>query len=325
MLVDELKEMSVLELRIKAREVGVKAPTTKTSHQLIQEILDIESGKMLPSRSNMGRPPKTARYNKLKDHILESSLYVNNFENITETQGFVLEDDNVPDGITNGEYDCYGIVRNFEDKKFIKNYLCENDYDILEGAHKIEVEQGDLIIGKYKIKKSQSFITEYKKVEFKNDLEDNGKCFVTTCKDISEMYNYISKQDNVKIIVEAEARLKHIPTIKEKEFFIFSKECEDIIKTYNMLLDVKNLIFNLTNKNCTFSVYFVDVEYIYSILSMYYRYKNSEPDINAGQYFKEILCAINNAKGGEITLLEKEQGPRSSYFDIIINKYCKKV
>ena len=54
-----LQTYSLLSLRTIAREMGVKAPTMKTSGQLIDAIIDIQEGKLKPDNSKKrGRKPK---------------------------------------------------------------------------------------------------------------------------------------------------------------------------------------------------------------------------------------------------------------------------
>jgi len=56
--VDILNELSIHQLRGYARNCGVKSPTTLKKEQLIDEILQIQTGKKQPTNSNMGRKPK---------------------------------------------------------------------------------------------------------------------------------------------------------------------------------------------------------------------------------------------------------------------------
>ena len=102
-----LHTYSLLSLRTIAREMGVKAPTMKTSGQLIDAIIDIQEGKLQPDTSEKrGRKPKgrivTIESNKtpmVKAELLNrinilnsqylnkinilSNEYVNNVNNLT--------------------------------------------------------------------------------------------------------------------------------------------------------------------------------------------------------------------------------------------------
>jgi len=54
-----LNQTSIYSLRIIGLEIGVRAPSSKTKSKLIEEILDIESGKLAPCvPSKRGRPLK---------------------------------------------------------------------------------------------------------------------------------------------------------------------------------------------------------------------------------------------------------------------------
>ena len=67
---EQLEKLSIYALRNIAREIGVKAPTTLTKQTIIEEILQIESGKKQPcAQSKRGRPGKYCFENK-GDEIL---------------------------------------------------------------------------------------------------------------------------------------------------------------------------------------------------------------------------------------------------------------
>lgn len=53
---NELKNKNVHSLRIIARKIGVKSPTTLKKEQLIEQIGLISDGKISPYFSNRGRP-----------------------------------------------------------------------------------------------------------------------------------------------------------------------------------------------------------------------------------------------------------------------------
>lgn len=56
---EKLNEINLYSLRVLAREMGVKAPTSLNKSNLINEILKIESGKKEPKKPNKkGRPIK---------------------------------------------------------------------------------------------------------------------------------------------------------------------------------------------------------------------------------------------------------------------------
>ncbi|MBR2330222.1 MAG: Rho termination factor N-terminal domain-containing protein [Clostridia bacterium] len=58
--IGQLYEMNIHALRNIAREVGVKSPTTLKKKELIDEILQMESGNQQPCiPTKKGRPPKS--------------------------------------------------------------------------------------------------------------------------------------------------------------------------------------------------------------------------------------------------------------------------
>ena len=61
---NQLNELNIFTLRELARQAGVNSPTSKKKDQLIQEILDIQSGSAKPAiaKTKQGRPPKSTTY-----------------------------------------------------------------------------------------------------------------------------------------------------------------------------------------------------------------------------------------------------------------------
>ena len=318
---NQLNNMSIYELRARARMVGVKAPTTKTASKLIEEIVAIETGKMLPTKSNMGRPPKSLMANKIKENILESSLYKNDYEQIKLEKEMALCDGNLLQEINTNIHDFMGIIRCVDGCYYVNNYFRENDVVLINSNNDIVV--GDLVYGECKKGLNFSNAISFKKLNFKDSKKESLSC-VVKCEDVEEMYKNISQKQGLKIIVDIESKYKNISSFNDNEIWFLTKECEDIIKSYNLLLDIKNMVDVLCKSNKEFTIFFVDVEYVYSVLYMYYHFKGVSEDINAMQYFKELLSLINNSKGAEINLLQEKDGKKSSYLEIVLNKYCKK-
>ena len=321
---EELEKLSVHELRIKARALGVKAPTTKKQSQLIQEIIQIESGELSAFRSKMGRPPKNQliEIDSLNEEVSQKTLINPFYAPIINENDLVLE---------NGDHsstlcDCLGVIRQVQDKWYIRNY--SNGYKYVTLTRRDGFRAGDLVIGKaYKYSSSFGRSDDYSKYPF-NVVEEKQKVLqIKNCAEIEDMYQFIRDDEEYeKIVVEVEANIYSAYDFsQEQKLYLHTNECADIMDSYNLLLDVKNTVHNLCEANKKFAIYFVDVEYIYSILSTYFHMRGVPADVNAGQYFKEILSNINNSKGGKITLFEKEGCKRSSYLDIILNRYCKKI
>ena len=54
---ENLKKMSIYELRSVARSLGVKSPTTFRKQDLITQIINVQEGKLTAHYSKRGRPP----------------------------------------------------------------------------------------------------------------------------------------------------------------------------------------------------------------------------------------------------------------------------
>ena len=326
--IEDLKKMSVFELRNKAREIGVHAPTTKTSAQMIADILAIQRGEMQPKKSKMGRPPKAIviNNNKLNQKLSETSLAKNGFETPKFAVGGVLEACGEPQALNEILSDCYGVIRTLDDKYYINNYFDTKEYVLIADSVTNDLSCGDVVVGKYKRRENTfGLIAEYSKLDVggNNNQSKKEKICIKGYKNNKELYEYIDGVNGNNIVVEVERSLKLLPMGLEKGLGLYTNECEDIINSYNMLLDVKNLVTKLCAKNKSFTLFFVNVTYLYSILSLYYEFKGHTPDVNAGQFFKEILSIVKNSKFGSIVLCEKQDSIRRPYLDLIINKYSE--
>lgn len=323
---EELEKLNIHELRSRARMLGVKAPTTKKQSQLIDEIVLIENGELEAFKSKMGRPPKNRIINveEFNPLILDKSLANLGYGQVFRHVGFNLADTFECQNLAQQSHPCLGIVRILDDKTYIKNYSGGIEFAILKDAGDLKL--GDLIDGKaIAISQHFSSVQSYIRYDFDDADVRAGSSIIKTCEDVADMYDFIkSEKDKDKIIVEVEANIyTSYDFSQEQKLFLHTNECDDIVDSYNLLLDIRNLVVNLSKENKVFSLYLIDVEYIYSILCTYYSMKGVSADVNAGQFFKEILSSVNNSKGGKITLFEKHNGKRSSYLDIILNKYCK--
>ena len=68
---DNLKQMSVYPLRKIGKDLGVKSPTSLKKNELIESILDIQSGKIKPVSSKHGRPSLNSEYKSLENNKKE--------------------------------------------------------------------------------------------------------------------------------------------------------------------------------------------------------------------------------------------------------------
>lgn len=328
MSADELYKLTVHELRVRARALGVKSPTTKRQKELIDEILKIQSGELEPYTTKMGRPVKAG----IKSEILKNARTLcehgyATIELIEQRERF--EDGNKIASI-NESYiiQCEGIVRVLNGKFYIQNYANGSKYVNISDkfVSEFNLSEGDYIKGEANV--IDLNFADLKTVENVNlndgeNINLKNETKVVYVKNDKEIYEYISSDEKInKIVLEIETNKNLSKEIKDKCIILKTNECEDVKVSYNMLEDCKKLVKNLCSKNLPFILYFNNTEYIYSILKVFYNHLKQEEDLNAGQYFKEILSMVSNSQKGKIVLFEKENGQKSSYLDIIIHKYC---
>lgn len=97
---EKLMLMNLHELRKIGIQIGVKAPTEKNKEELVNAILDVSSGKVMPYKTNVGRPSNTpsevvdseelretikqvAQYQKIQREMYEKAVdkLLNNLKN----------------------------------------------------------------------------------------------------------------------------------------------------------------------------------------------------------------------------------------------------
>ena len=322
---ESLNKLSIYQLRNKAREMGVKAPTTKLQKQLINEILLIQSGEQSPIKSNMGRPPKSKRALENLNGLLEESVTDDSigYEKIKEININAIFEDGLNEEIkANEKFEYMGIVRCGDKNKFVCNYLSGKPYVLVNGVD--GAKEGDIIFGTAKMFDGDFGVSILGKTVCFDKFEENTKQLkIVEAKTINEMYDFANAQKNEnKIFVEAETN-KISENIKEGLAF-YTEDCADISKTHNMMLDVKNAVQKLVQKNEQFCLYLIDIEYIYEVIKIYYSAKGLQAEVNAGQYVKELLSCIYDSMFGSVVIFSRKGQPKSSYLDMIINKYCTK-
>lgn len=324
----ELEKLSIYELRIRGRNAGVKAVTTKKHDEIVNEILQIESGELAPFKSNMGRPPKNNFFisSGVESAINDSTLISSSFENELDSKEneMVFEATSIS-GINNNSK-FLGIVREVSGGKLLKNYLSTGPkYIVLPTQLEAGHINGMVVEGVATYKTQNCAIARTCDEVTFNDIDKNlshQKLKVEICETSKQMYDFINTDlSENKIICEVEAN-KFVSNQLENALFLKTDECDDILQSYNMLLDCKNLIEYLNKEDKPFCLYLIDIQYMYSILTMYYLTKNAQKDLNAGQYFKELISIIKNSKQGKLVIFEKNNNKPSGYLDIIINKYC---
>lgn len=325
---ESLNKLSIYQLRNKARETGVKAPTTKLQKQLIDEILLIQKGEQSPFKSNMGRPPKSRRVGEQLGGLLEEPIATSakngEYAKIKEKEiNSVFEDALLDDANNNETFEYMGVVREGNKKNnLVCNYLSGRPYVLLSGAEGVEV--GDIIWGTAKGYDGEFGININGKVlEFDGDKDTLKQAKIVELKNTCEMYEFANAQkNNNKIFVEAETN-RIFENVKGGLAF-HTEDCADISKTYNMMIDVGKAVDNLVKNNKNFCLYLIDIEYIYEILKIYYGAKGMQSEVVAGQYIKELLSTICESECGSVVVFSRNGQLKSSYLDMILNKYCTK-
>lgn len=73
---ENLESMGYQNLRIYAKKIGVRCPTSLTKEKLIEKIREVESGKVEPHYTNRGRP----RINNFIENDYENNKYLEKIE-----------------------------------------------------------------------------------------------------------------------------------------------------------------------------------------------------------------------------------------------------
>lgn len=325
-----LQQLSIYELRSIARNTGVKSPTTKRHNELIESILKIQNGEEQAFSSKKGRPPKNINFsNKISDlNVVEGVHFDYQYAEDT-SNAFMLADGSYVDGIFSNTYSCYGLVREFNGKKYLYDYSNSKHFVYIEDERikNINLKIGDFIIGQaYEINPNSALLCSVTDVNFCQNqtlnetqkhenkiikIDNNGDTF-------NEINNDTSK---IKIVVELEADDLSIVTLHDKCIYFHSGEYDDIKRSYNAILDCSKLIKTLTANQKEFSLHLVDIDYIFSILDAHLTSVKAREHVDAVQFLKDILLNVKNAKSGNIIIYETNKFKRNSYLEAIINKY----
>lgn len=329
-----LEQLGIYELRTIARDVGVKSPTSKRHKDLVDCILKIQNGEQAASSSKKGRPPKKLSLATIanvfdceKQDNLEPFKYVEE-----KCDGILFCDSDVVEGMNNAEYDCKGIIRDFNGKKYIYNTCNVLKYIYIHDdfAEKNNLKPGDFVYGKaYSVSVKTGILSKVIEINFKNCLNFSGvegkKIQIDTISNIYNIYNRINEQSEktIKIVVELEIEDGNILFNNDDVIYFNSKEMDDIRKSYNVLLDCLQLVKILSENNKPFSLYIIDIDYIFNILNVLLSQLNPEKtvDIDAGQFIKNLLAYIKKSNGGNAIIYESENYKRNNYLDAILNKY----
>ena len=324
-----LQQLSIYELRAIARQVGVKSPTTKKHNELIDSILKIQNGEEQAFLTNKGRPPKAINFvNQPVDPIQEEGVPME-YGYADETTGYLLCDDKYIDGIY-PTYTCQGIVREVNGKKYVYDYISSKRIANIEEGRLfgINLKKGDFVTGQaFAINPNNGVLNSVSDINFANvpsfDGEKTQRFNIHMLEKNNDVYSQVINNDKnqIKIVLELEADNFGIITMRNKCVYFYSAEFEDIKRSYNAVLDCLKLVQNLSQTNKPFSLYIIDLDYVYTILNAYLTNVEARTELDACQFLKELFIAVKNDVGAELNIFQKTNYKRSSYLDAIINKY----
>lgn len=136
----ELEDMTIFEVRERARKIGVASPTSKNKTSLIDCYLNIASGDETPKSSNRGRPPKSKKspLNDIENNS-EDELITNNILSINTNN---LQTTNPEINYNNNRNNNYNTTKNIntdstEDRAkstemMLESGECERKYGLLD-------------------------------------------------------------------------------------------------------------------------------------------------------------------------------------------------
>lgn len=333
----ELEKLSIYELRRLARDVGVKAPTTKHHQELIDSVKKILSGEQQAYLSKRGRPPKYIAYGtntvNFEKNDGENINYTFSNENGNNLYFCSAEDYR---GINKMYIPCKGILREIEDddkcsNKYIYNHMEAVKFITVSPAmcEKYNLKVGDYIVGKaVKSSIKTGYLEEVEDVNFNMlKTEKEGK-EPNELREILKDNNIIDdiKKDKqpIRVVLELETKDEKVVDLRNDCVYFYSNELDNVQKSYNAVLDMYYLVQNLCKENKKFSLYLIDIDYIFIILNLHLKSLQSNPDkefIDAGQFLKSIFACINNSKNSNIIVYENKKYKRNEYLDAILNKY----
>ena len=320
-----LQQLSIYELRTIARQIGVKSPTTKKHSELVESILKIQNGEERAFSTKKGRPPKVINFvNQPLDANKEEGLMYD-YAQVEETSdSIMLCADSYVDGI-HDTYLCHGMVREFNGKKYLCDYLSSRRIAYIEDKPlNKNIKKDDFVIGQaFEISPKTGVLSKVNSINFENEPPYHGektqKFFLKPLVSLEEIYKQVIEQDNnpIKIVLELEADNFGIVTMHDKCVYMYSGEHDDIKRSYNAVLDCLKLVKILSENNKQFSLYFIDIDYAYITINAYLMNNTARADIDACQLLKEILVAVKNAPGGEMHIFEKSNYKRNPYLEAI--------
>lgn len=329
-----LENLGIYELRALARDVGVKSPTTKKQKELVESILKIQNGEVKAITTNKGRPPKKISFSAINIDYEQIDGKTPIFEHSNDREDdYVLCNDGEVESLSKNYIPCSGIFREIEGRKFIYNHM--------EAVKYVNVSQS--IVEKYNLKVNDYVVGTAVETGFRfgylDSIEDVNfskvkemgcsgipKVAIKEIKNLDTMRTEILSQQTkqIKIILELEVNDYYVVNLRNDCIYFYSGELDSVKKSYNALLDALRLVQNLAKSNKPFTLYMLDVDYIFNVLNVYLRSLNTNNPsefLDAGQFLKTLLVSVKNSASGNIVIYESKKYKRNEYLDAILNKY----
>ncbi len=326
----ELDALGIYELRTVARNIGVKSPTTKKHDELVECILKIQNGEEKASSSNKGRPPKKISLASSNLDLDKIEGEPRNFEYAPDSNdGFCLS--SCFSGPFKELYSCQGVLRVVEDKKYIYNHMGVVRFVMVddEMCQKYGLKFGDYVVGKaYNISSRIGKLNSVQEINFANITTscgtDDKKIVIKGSKNVKEIYdNILASEKPIRVAIELEVNDYGVITLRDDCIYFYSHELDDIKRSYNALLDCMQVVKELSENNKPFSLYLLDIDYIFIVLSVHLasKYDAFGNYSDAGQFIKTLLAYVKNSTCGNAVIYESKNYKRNEYLDAILNKY----
>ena len=321
---EELSKFGIYQLRTIGREVGVKLPTTYNKNDLINEILDITSGKKEPyfKQTKKGRPPKD-----IMQGIVSSDQKLSEYLRLSREELFYLND--VSRDCESEEIDIEGLLLNCDDYKVVVPCVWSGKFCfVTENCVAIHnLKEGDYITGKakYKISCNKSVLTQIISVNEERTVSESSQDKVENL-DIIEN-PILSNAENA--FISAVCPMKP----KDRVLAVAENKKSLLIGMYTL---VKSLATNPNNKvvcvliNCNFDV--INIFESISGLTLLASAFDVEDSCQLGQYelaLKHInrLCEVSNKNiievvidvGAIIGVYNHSQDASQTFFELKTN------
>ncbi len=155
MLEKKLNELNIFALRDLARKTGVNSPTSKKKEQLINEIVEITTGKKSPttSKSKQGRPPKVFDYNFANVFDSGNENQISSVQTLhQDVTEYKTEDIVTVAGwleLVNNNAGILWVQKNFKNENYFVPSVVLQDY---------QVRMGDRIVAEVNVDENQKVV-----------------------------------------------------------------------------------------------------------------------------------------------------------------------